>query len=443
MAAAFEVKSTILVNGEDLSKLVYSASRLSSTAQNADPKLAKSIIQIANLSYTAIEHAIATRFKLKKLKETSGTGYKPDFLYVNPDTNAIEASEAKSSMIKYISKASSSSIDLYRERDISLGSTIRIGATGNKVLSTKYTSSSTGDISERITDTKTGAVKFVEYYKTNLDLFNKHLLNPKLQPDNSLRKILLALSTNIQLKAGYLRIPLSINKKQVAISTLKFSKEFILNNVKGAVSESGDLIEVTFDYPAAIINEALTTISKDSKVQSSLKSFDKEAFKLIDEEIASIPTNASILDNYAQLILNFNKTINSQEFTASIDRSLKLYEGKVLLREPKRKTFYSTEGSIVDITEYVRGRTVLKMKRGKGIPHPEKIYNRTGDFLSSIEAVALFKQNLVKYYFNPDYLGLERYGYKIDEMVQGSVRSIVQERFKVNLGLVRSNTSLF
>lgn len=443
MATAFEIKSTVLVNGEDLSKLVYSASRLSSIAKDLDPKLAASVKQVANLSYAAIEHAIADRFKLKKLKETPGTGYKPDFLYVDPDTSEIEASEAKSSMIRYINAASSSSIDLYRERDISLGSTIRIGATGNKVLSTKYSTGASGGISERITDIKSGSTEFVEYYKANMGNFNKHLLNPKLQTNKTFRKILLALSTNIALKAGFLRIPLAINKQQVAISTLKFSREFILNNIKGTISENGDLIEVTFDYPASIVNEALSAISKDSKVQSSLASFDKEVFKAIDDEITSIPNNAAVLDNYAQLVLKFGKAMRNKEFNTSIEKTLKMYQGNVLLRQPKRKTFHSTESSIIDITEYVRGRTVLKMRRGKGLPHPEKIYNRTGDFLSSIQAVALFRQNLVKYYYNPIYLGLERYGYNIDGMVQSSIRAIVQERFKANLELSRSDNRLF
>jgi hypothetical protein len=114
---------------------------------------------------------------------------------------------------------------------------------------------------------------------------------------------------------------------------------------------------------------------------------------------------------------------------------------KAKIKMDKKLTYNPVQGpSLVDITVAVRGRTRLRMRRGSGNPRPPKIYERSGDFRSSIEAVADLRANTIQYFYTPYYKRLERYGYEIDELVEGSIRSIAQAQFKRRFNLIRRNT---
>jgi SOS response regulatory protein OraA/RecX len=111
------------------------------------------------------------------------------------------------------------------------------------------------------------------------------------------------------------------------------------------------------------------------------------------------------------------------------------------IRGGRKLTYSPVQGpSLVDITVAVRGRTKLRMRRGSGNPRPPKIYERTGDFRSSIEAVADLRANTIQYFYTPYYERLERYGYEINDLVEGSIRSVAQAQFKRNFNLIRRNT---
>ena len=80
------------------------------------------------------------------------------------------------------------------------------------------------------------------------------------------------------------------------------------------------------------------------------------------------------------------------------------------------------------------------MRRGAGRPRPPKIYERTGDFRSSIQAIANLRANTIEYFYNPDYESLERYGYEINNLVEGSIRAVAQAQFNQRFNLIRRNT---
>jgi hypothetical protein len=85
--------------------------------------------------------------------------------------------------------------------------------------------------------------------------------------------------------------------------------------------------------------------------------------------------------------------------------------------------------SLLNITMRVRGRTRLRMRRGDGNPKPPKIYNRSGTFKDSIEVAAISNNTkIIDYFYKPYYDSLEKYGYQIQDLVEGSIRAIAQER---------------
>jgi hypothetical protein len=105
---------------------------------------------------------------------------------------------------------------------------------------------------------------------------------------------------------------------------------------------------------------------------------------------------------------------------------------------------------IIDITSYVRGRTRLRMRRGSGNPYPPKIYERTGTFRTGdssssergIQAIANYNTDIIEYFYEPHYRGLQRYGYEIDELVEGSIRAIARERLGQQFILKRSDSPI-
>lgn len=106
---------------------------------------------------------------------------------------------------------------------------------------------------------------------------------------------------------------------------------------------------------------------------------------------------------------------------------------------PKQKSTVTTQPRIIDITMLVRGRTKLRMRRGAGKPNPPKIHERSGTFRSSIEAVANMQSNTINYFYVPYYDSLEKYGYEITDLVEGSIRAIAKERFGSQF-VLRKNT---
>ena len=77
------------------------------------------------------------------------------------------------------------------------------------------------------------------------------------------------------------------------------------------------------------------------------------------------------------------------------------------------------------------------MRRGTGEPRPTKIYERSSTFRSSITAFADLDSKIVSYFYLPYYDSLEQYGYEIQELVEGSIRTVIQNRFNSKFYLKR------
>ncbi len=122
-------------------------------------------------------------------------------------------------------------------------------------------------------------------------------------------------------------------------------------------------------------------------------------------------------------------------FTA---RTNSIPTANIITKLPEKQTSRQ-EPSILDITMLVRGRAKLKMRRGAGQPNPPRIHERSGTFRGSIQAVANIQANTINYFYLPYYVSLERYGYDIDELVEGSIRAIARERLGGQF-VLRKNT---
>lgn len=107
------------------------------------------------------------------------------------------------------------------------------------------------------------------------------------------------------------------------------------------------------------------------------------------------------------------------------------------------KTSVAEEMSTLKLTSLVRARARLRMRRGATTPRPPKLRNVTGTFRSTIQATLEDKNTVIRYFYEPYYSSLERYGYEVTELVEGSIRSIAQERFGRQFILRRDDKRLF
>lgn len=209
-----------------------------------------------------------------------------------------------------------------------------------------------------------------------------------------------------------------------------FPKNKFTSGIFGATyAADNDSKSITFSY---FLNNSfeknLKASVQDSIVKANVRDFKKLKF-----------------ENFKSTNITFGDRIKGGKFTGN--ETIEIYWphtnsipiANIIAKLPKRKSSVTSQPRIIDITMLVRGRTKLRMRRGSGMPNPPKIHERTGTFRGSIEAVANIRSNTINYFYLPYYDSLERHGYEITDLVEGSIRAIAQERFGSQF-ILRKNT---
>jgi hypothetical protein len=445
---SYIVKSFTVINGESFALAAALGSKLSSNAKRikaeGNKELSASISRLANDCYAAIESGIAQATGSKKVKEVRGRGLKVDLINVNTVTGGIDTQEVKGSLIKYIKDSATDNVTPQRDDSIRLGSDIKIGEKGAKSLTVGYSvNPDTGKIQEdvvRLADTQ----RFVKYYKDRPKLLIQHMIYPSRQRNSSLKTIVKAVSKNLETKALTLSLPLIINDKTSAITTLQFTRKYILSNAKVEVSGDGKSILISFKYRQGIINDALKDVAKRKDFKQAYTNFDSKFSEIVDNKLESLAINPkSALEDLKATVAFISKSMSNENFSFDLNYpkgSVVAYQGKIMVRSTEPKIPKKEEiddrvqrDSIVDITVAVKTRVRQRMRRGTGVPRPTKIYERTGTFRNSVRAYFNFKQRTVDYFYEPYYQKLERSGYEITNLVEDSIRSVVQAKFKTQV----------
>lgn len=440
---SYKIESTIIVNGSNFAFAVAAGARLSSVRSKSSGEIGEELGNLAQRYSDAIETGIAKATGSRIISEKTGRGLQVDLIRVNVE-GQTEVSEVKGSLIESIFREiqGEQGLSLFRASGIKLGTDIRIGKSGADKLVTGYSVNDSGQFVEEA-DEITEEEKFIRAYKGNPARLKAHLKNPASQRSEAIRKIIFAIRANLFLKSLTLQIPFSINNKQTGVTTLKFDPDYILENAKVKFNAETGNIEIGFVYPKTIIQEALNNVSKSPKVKQAIKNYNTNFVRIVNQDIRSIPNNATKLQQYSNIIDSIEKSLDKKSFAADVIHvpgSIAAYLARLQIKEKKAKDKKSvpTMPSIIDITALVQGRARLKMRRGSGEPKPPKIYERSGTFRASIQAYVRFKQRRVDYFYLPYYDSLEQYGYQIEDLVEGSIRSITQQYFNQEFQLVKS-----
>lgn len=231
-------------------------------------------------------------------------------------------------------------------------------------------------------------------------------------------------------KAKNLTIFAKASSTSVLAYQIYFPKSKFTAGIFGVnYSADNDKKSLTFSY---FLNNSFEKNLKASVQDSIVKANVRDFKKLKFENFKS--TNITFGDRRKGGKFTGNETIEIYwPHTNSIPIA------NIIAKLPKRKSSVTSQPRIIDITMLVRGRTKLRMRRGSGMPNPPKIHERTGTFRGSIEAVANIRSNTINYFYLPYYDSLERHGYEITDLVEGSIRAIAQERFGSQF-ILRKNT---
>jgi hypothetical protein len=262
---------------------------------------------------------------------------------------------------------------------------------------------------------------------------------PSKQKNPSLRKILQAISKNLTTKALTLTIPMTINGKQTAITTLQFKRDFILRTARIRLSKDGTSIDIKFAYPQSILNQALAEVSKRSDFKEAYTDFNSNFEKIVQKRLNELSTDPQALLKLQRLFAMIDTQLKTQSVSFDINYvkgSVLAYSGRaqILTRpfiapEVEREERIEKE-SVIDVTILVKAKVKQRMRRGAGKPRPPKIYERTGAFRNSIRAFFNFKQRTVDYFYEPIYQRLERSGYEVNNLVEDSIRSVIQAKYR-------------
>lgn len=389
----------------------------------------------ASIVASSVEKYTAKKLGMTLVPTISGYGASPDLVSPNPNGISLVAEikaivpEFSTSVIERLK--SGQALSSTRKGIIGFNSPIYITTkgVGIKAGNTKELTvgfRGTKNITKSFDNETVDA--FYNTYNNNLDTLKAHLANPSAASPIT-KPLVKALRLNLFFKAKSIFIPVVINNSTVLIGHLSFKSKELFSNKNSFldVSFSNDgSIRVNLKIPSSVLNsafrEASENIFNELNTNALLDSVENFMESNISNKAETLSKDYETAIKQAESLLKKNR-IKIGEIHAEgsvIASSLKIRYSKA-----RKKP---TTLSIIDITKLVRGRTRLKMRRGSGNPTPPNIYERSGTFRGSIQAVANMNTQVIDYFYLPYYDSLQKYGYQVDDLVSRSIRDIAKER---------------
>lgn len=410
----------------------------------------KYISSAASIISSSVEKYTAKKLGMTLVPTISGSGASPDLVSPNPTGISLVAEikaivpEFSTSVIERLKGGKN--LSTARRGIIGFKSPISITTSGIDISAGRSKELTVGFIgAKNITKSFDNDTidAFYRAYSTNLNLLKEHLSNPSASSP-IIKPLVKALRLNLFLKAKSIFIPVAINNRTVLIGHISFKSQELFSNKNSFVdlsfSDDGAIL-VNLKIPAAVLNSAFREASEgifnELNTNALLDSVESFMETNIANKAETLSKDYVTAIKQAEAILKKNRIkVSEMHAKGSVITSsikVKYPKTKEKTREPSR------ELSILDITMLVRGRTKLKMRRGSAAPSPPKIYERSGAFRGSIEAVANMNTDIINYFYTPYYDALQRYGYTIQDMVEGSIRDIARERLGGQF-ILRKNT---
>ena len=413
---------------DSLTKALKAAQRLYSLGSQKS-KYTTEIKSIVGRLNPVLEQAVVDALGGTRIVAKTGLGFQPDFFVKLPD-DSLEVREQKLVAVK--------------EEDGKLIRTRAVGlAGGSGVQITKGTQSflqglkldQEGNVVEEIATVNTTRL-FNSLLKTNSSEDIKKILNGK-------GKAAIVLRQNLLLKAKNIDIPVTY-QGQLQNRTIQFSWSDIMKNPNIKISVDSDrdsVLRIQLYFSGGLITKALNDTNK-VLIRNIDDTLSKKYLQII-EEIFTLPNSANTREFKAWLkSQNYEFGISYIPGSAIISRGL--VSGKLNKTPTKKRAVSETQAVISDsqFTALVQKEVEKRMPKGplRGPPlSPIVLTYRTGAFVDSVKVIQDFRNNIMKYYYAPNYRVHEKRGARaprllLQSSIRETVKSVYSQKFRILRG---------
>ena len=413
---------------DSLTKALKAAQRLYSLGSQKS-KYTTEIKSIVGRLNPVLEQAVVDALGGTRIVAKTGLGFQPDFFVKLPD-DSLEVREQKLVAVK--------------EEDGKLIRTRAVGlAGGSGVQITKGTQSflqglkldQEGNVVEEIATVNTTRL-FNSLLKTNSSEDIKKILNGK-------GKAAIVLRQNLLLKAKNIDIPVTY-QGQLQNRTIQFSWSDIMKNPNIKISVDSDrdsVLRIQLYFSGGLITKALNDTNK-VLIRNIDDTLSKKYLQII-EEIFTLPNSANTRE--------FKAWLKSQDYEFGISYipgsaiiSRGLVSGKLNKTPTKKRVVSETQAVISDsqFTALVQKEVEKRMPKGplRGPPlSPIVLTYRTGAFVDSVKVIQDFRNNIMKYYYAPNYRVHEKRGARaprllLQSSIRETVKSVYSQKFRILRG---------
>ena len=241
-------------------------------------------------------------------------------------------------------------------------------------------------------------------------------------------------------------------KKDERFKRLVYAKvnTMLLNNIYNINGKQGTRL-IGLQLPLSKFNakNIKVKIENNALVFSINDSLQRDLFRKLDvmytKELkeATKPIKKRVQGKGGSTVIEFYPILDgTQVFGAEVTNSIKLRPADTvnpIVTAPRGKTKPQTQKFIsgAQWSVLVQQRLGQTMKT-LGRPEPPMLKERTGRFRSSVAVYPDFRNNILRYTYNPLYSSLEEYGYRPDLQVETSIREVALRLYSRTFNIVKA-----
>jgi len=237
--------------------------------------------------------------------------------------------------------------------------------------------------------------------------------------------------TNIQAKASKIYVSTPTLSGGAQIRQIGWTWQDILKNPKAnIVSKGKDSIDVEFSEE--LVTKVLNETTQTKEFISLNNNLVKEIENILNQGLFSEETFREL----AKIDFDFKKLISWEK------GSIRVYTAKI--KESSRQDKKDSRLKAISdaqLTALVQRETERRMPKGpeRGPPlSPTVLTYRSGQFVESIKVIQNFRQQLITYYYAPNYRVHEKRGARAPRfLLQGSIRDTVKAVYGTRFRIVR------
>jgi hypothetical protein len=399
------------------SQQLYGASRLNSKYKPILTSLAKKL-------NSQVEKAFVDALGGSQIVAKTGIGFQPDY-YIQID-DKIEVREQK------LVSTTENNDQIFRNKAVKLaGGEGILLSSGSQSFLQAYSLDEKGNIVKNIVTAPTTYL-FNKLVSAKSSEEIKNILSTSGKANTYLRN-------NIMLKAQNIDIPV-VFRGVLENRTIKFTWNDIVKNKYITIKVNkldNNTLSLQVSFSAATITKALNDVQK-----IIIREINGELGITILKAIADIFTLPNSVT--AKELADWLKENGFEHGISYLVGSAIISKGNIRFtssdKPVKRKITTVKTISDIQMSVLIRKKTEQIMPHGplRGPPlSPTVLTYRTGQFVESLNVIQDFRNQIIRYYYSPNYLAHETTRRAPRFLLQKSIREVVQQEYGVKFKIIR------